>query len=305
MLDFKMLKSSVPIEHILELHRIRLRSHGDHTLIGPCPIHGGDNPTAFRVHCMRGIWHCFTRCGGGTQLDLVARLEGLTLYQAAVRLQEIADSSPTRQAPEYHPIVPAEPNPPLDFQLRLTDHPYLTEIRRLRPATAEFFGVGFCSRGLLAGRIAIPIHDHQGRLVAYVGRALNPTAPKYRFPSALRKSALVYNAHRIPRGAPCINVVEGFFDVFHLHENGYPATVALMGSTGSDSQLGRLTASGKPLNLLLDGDAAGQRGCQALAAHLQRLHHPFQAITLPPTIQPEHLSSDDLAALLGPPISSL
>ena len=63
--------------------------------------------------------------------------------------------------------------------------------------------------------------------------------------SAFRKSALVYNACRVPLDSPCINVMEGFFDVFHLHQKGYPATVALMGSTASNDQIAWLQASSK------------------------------------------------------------
>ncbi len=27
-----------------------------------CPLHGGDNPTAFRLYADGARWHCFTRC---------------------------------------------------------------------------------------------------------------------------------------------------------------------------------------------------------------------------------------------------
>ena len=42
---------------------------------GACPLHGGDNPSAFAVYETRGRqrWHCFTHCGDGDAIDFVRR----------------------------------------------------------------------------------------------------------------------------------------------------------------------------------------------------------------------------------------
>ena len=92
-------------------------------------------------------------------------------------------------------------NPPLKFALKSLDatHPYLTE-RGLTAETIAQFGVGLCtSKGIMAGRIAIPIHNEQGELVAYAGRW--PGEPpegegKYKLPAGFHKSHVVYNLHR-------------------------------------------------------------------------------------------------------------
>src|SRR6185437_758181 len=62
-------------------------------------------------------------------------------------------------------------NKPLTFVLQnlQPEHPYLTE-RGLSSETIQTFGLGFCQKGLLNGRIAIPIHNFKGELVAYAGR---------------------------------------------------------------------------------------------------------------------------------------
>ena len=63
-------------------------------------------------------------------------------------------------------------NPPLTFQLNLDPaHPYLAK-RGLSPELVAAFGLGYSSRGIMAGRICIPIHDAAGNLVAYAGRAM-------------------------------------------------------------------------------------------------------------------------------------
>jgi hypothetical protein len=62
----------------------------------------------------------------------------------------------------------------LSFSLHLDPaHPYLRE-RGLSDEDIETFGLGLASRGVMAGRIAIPIHDELGQLVAYAGRWPGP-----------------------------------------------------------------------------------------------------------------------------------
>jgi len=65
----------------------------------------------------------------------------------------------------------------------------------------------------MQGRIAIPIHDDQGRLVAYCGRALGADAPRYRFPGGFQKGQVLFNYHRARATSEHqVIVVEGFFD---------------------------------------------------------------------------------------------
>ncbi len=62
--------------------------------------------------------------------------------------------------------------------------------------------------------------------MAYAGRAVTDHSNgKYRFPTGFRKSLILYNLHRITSRS--IIVLEGFFDVFRLHQLGCPNTVAL------------------------------------------------------------------------------
>lgn len=49
---------------------------------GPCPLHGGDNPSAFVIYenHNRQMWHCFTGCGdGGDAIDFVAHWRHLSV----------------------------------------------------------------------------------------------------------------------------------------------------------------------------------------------------------------------------------
>ena len=105
-------------------------------------------------------------------------------------------------------------------------HPYLTE-RGLSKEIVRQFGLGFCSRGLMRDRIAIPIHDDSGQLVAYAGRT--PGEPpegqeRSMLPPGFMKSKAVFNLHQASELAreTGLVLVEGFFDVFRSLTPDFP-----------------------------------------------------------------------------------
>src|SRR5207302_4533175 len=109
-----------------------------------------------------------------------------------------------------------EPNKPLGFKLKGIDyrHPYLAQ-RGIDPETAEYFGVGFFSgKGSMSGRIVIPIENERGELVAYAGRSIDGTEPKYKLPAGFKKSQVLFNLCRALEedSAAAVVLVEGFFD---------------------------------------------------------------------------------------------
>ncbi|NIT57678.1 MAG: hypothetical protein GWN00_16040, partial [Aliifodinibius sp.] len=63
------------------------------------------------------------------------------------------------------------------------------------------FGLGYCAKGMHAGRIVIPIHNEQGKLVAYAGRSLKRSdtehGKKYHFPANFYKHVELFNLHRV------------------------------------------------------------------------------------------------------------
>src|SRR3569832_882904 len=88
---------------------------------------------------------------------------------------------------------------------------------------------------MMAGRIAIPIHNMEGALVGYAGRLSGEATdkrPKYKLPEGFHKNSEVFSLLRALReavGSPLI-VVEGFFDVMRRWQLGWRRTVSLLGS---------------------------------------------------------------------------
>lgn len=212
------------------------------------------------------------------------------------------DSSDSESESNPNPGV----NPPLGFALKNleTNHHYLVE-RGISQEAIEEFGVGYCSKGSMAGRIVVPIQNREAQLLGYIGRWPGDPPedrPKYKFPNGFKKSLELFNIHRAlacPEDEPLV-VVEGVFDVIHLWECGIRRCVALMGSTLADAQarliLETLPRSGH-VDIFFDEDDAGRNGRTAAATKLAG-HCYVRVIGLPKeNLQPDDLSADELTAL--------
>ena len=325
-IDFTALKRQVSIRDVLSRYGLLAGLHEKKPgrLVGPCPIHGGKNGTSFNVDLEKNVFHCFSQCGGGNVLDLVMKIEGCTIREAGEKLADWFGLSWTRrrkgeQAPEAaNPTPPkaAAPshtserngadraNPSLERPLTglNPDHPYLVE-RGLTVPTIKTFEIGYCTRGLMRGRIAIPIHDERGDLVAYAGRAVDPAFAaekgKYRLPDGFKKSFVLFNLHRAVQNADRhLIVVEGFFDCFKLTQAGAGNVVALMGATLSEAQERLLLAHSDRLTLFFDGDDAGTKCLREFYARLRRRTH-LREIHLESGEQPDRLTEDRIRELLS------
>ena len=326
--DFKAIKEAVTMQMVLGHYGITLKEKGE-SLVGTCPLHNGTNPSQFSVSAQKSIWHCFGDCArGGNVLDFVMLKEGVPLKEAGQRLiqwfnlkspplKEERKAPPAEKKPESRSKQVERPstarsgpgsaengiNPTLPFQLRSLDpdHEYL-KARDLSPETIKEFGLGFCSRGMMKGRIAIPIHNENGELVAYAGRTLEEPSeenPKYTLPPNFKKSHVLFNLHRTQEDH--LVLVEGFFDVFRLHQAGFPDSVALMGSSMSSEQEALLLERMGPhghLILMFDGDDAGRKCTEEVTKRLiQKVY--VKEVALEENEQPDKLSKEEIEKLLG------
>jgi DNA primase len=300
--SFSEVKRRVTLAQALHGYQVDwLRGSGPDQYRGRCPIHQGQGREAFHANLRRGVFHCFACGAGGNVLDFVAAMEGCSIRQAALRLQGPAGrgssrpAAPSRPGEEKLVTKKREGNPPLGFALDLDPmHPYLIE-RGLDAVTIGHFGVGYYGwRGLMSGRIAIPIHDDAGRLIAYCGRAVNGAEPRYRFPAGFQKSQVLFNYHRARSAADkSVIVVEGFFDCMRVHQAGFPTVVALMGARLSPAQQQLLTGRFSAILLMLDGDATGRAAMAQIAKDLAPACRVHQ-LRLPPNAQPDQMSSDQI-----------
>lgn len=321
--NFQEVRKRVPIEAVLlQYYRLDNLKRDGTKLSGPCPVHNGNNPRSFSVDTTRDLWHCFTKCqGGGNQLDLVAKKEDISIREAALKLQAFfcnsnAEKLPATQAEANDNKLSATrpkaskpeedhaENPPLTIKLDLKpDHPHLIQDRGLKVETIRQFGIGYCSRGILRGTIAIPIHDEEDTLVAYAGRRLKPTDirefGKFKLARGFKKEIVLYNLNRAKtyQKEQGLILVEGFFSVVKLYEFGIPNVVAAMGCELSDSQV-QLLREAKEVIVLFDGDDAGRKGAERAQAKLTP-YLPVRLVRLPDGTEPEDFSPKALRWLIN------
>jgi DNA primase len=199
-----------------------------------------------------------------------------------------------------------EPNKPLKFRLEKLEreHPYLAE-RGLTLETIVDFGIGFCAKGMMAERIAIPIHNPEGNVVAYAGRFPGEPAedtPKYKLPQGFRKSLELFNLDRAGKEPGPLVIVEGFFGCMKLQQCGCRKVVALMGSTMSAAQeelIKRHTDRYSQVIVMLDEDEAGRAGREDIAVRLAKFVFVKVHVFDEDGQQPEDLTPEAVQQLLG------
>lgn len=296
--EFGAVKAGVSMEAVLRLYGVDgLKKSGRNQLRGRCPIQrrGGDD--AFHASLAKNAFQCFFCGAHGNVLDFVAAMEGCSVRQAALQLQEcfaVGGGASESAAGSGEPkLVPEkEGNPPLRLRLRGVDpgHPYLAG-RGIAVATARYFGVGFfAGPGLMSGRIVIPIGDASGRTAAYCGRSLDGQAPRYKLPAGFRKSLVLFNLRRAAAcGSDRVVVVEGFFDCMKVHQAGLASVVALMGCSLSAEQESLLLDRFDRVILMLDGDAAGRAASRVIRARLSG-QCGAAVVSVPEGSQPDQLA---------------
>lgn len=316
--DFKAVKEAVSMLALLEHYGIAgtLKKRGEE-LRGKCPLHDGDGKESFHASLTKNAFQCFSCKAKGNVLDFVAAKEKCNVREAAVKLAEWfkvgnasaeqGSSVPKSEQEEPKPVPEkeqddGEDNKPLGFELQgiQFDHPYL-KARGIDEEIARHFGAGFFpGKGLMAGRVVIPIYDHDCALVAYAGRAIDGSEPKYKFPAGFKKSRVVFGLAALSATADSVVVVvEGFFDAIRLTQAGF-AAVALMGSTMSKRQAELLGEQFEDMDvvLMLDGDEAGRRGMLEAVALLAKQPVWIRCVWLNDGQQPDSMSGEEVARAL-------
>ena len=126
-------------------------------------------------------------------------------------------------------------------------------------------------RDRFPGRLIFPIRNERGKVCGFGARALDNSMPKYiNTPQTeiFDKGGLLYGLDRANISLRRLNqaiIVEGYMDVLMSHQHGFAQTVASMGTSLTEKQVGLLKKFTKNIILALDADAAGTEA--TLRAH--------------------------------------
>ncbi|KAA2214706.1 DNA primase [Teichococcus oryzae] len=151
---------------------------------------------------------------------------------------------------------------------------------------------------LFFNRVMFPIRDRRGRIISFGGRILGDGQPKYvngpeteLFSKRRSLYGLDLAREAAFKGAPVV-VAEGYMDVIALHQAGFGAAVAPLGTALTEDQLAELwRLTPEPL-LCFDGDAAGMRAAARTAELALALLSPERRlgfVTLPKGDDPDTL----------------
>lgn len=292
--DFAQIKQRVSILDVLTTRGLleTLRRRGQR-LTGPCPVHGGDNPTAFTVDLTKNVWFCFSGCArGGDVIELVRLLDRVSHREAAVWLSELVPTPAAVMAtPRRGPFRPFEQTLYLDH-----DVPWLRS-KGIMPMTARAYEAGaWGAGGMLAGCIAVRLHSPTGAPWGYAGRRLVGVGSKWVFPPGFPKSEVLYGQHHVDPVCDRVVVVECPWGVMRLAQLGLSA-VALLGTSLSPTQTALLSAR-RRVTLMLDGDLAGRRAAREVARRLEPVAD-VKIAALPDGCDPDDLCDDDLRERLA------
>ena len=133
-------------------------------------------------------------------------------------------------------------------------------------------------------RVMFPIRDSRGRIIAFGGRVLGDTRPKYlnspESPIFHKGQELygLYEAKKTNRSLERILVVEGYMDVVALAQLGITNAVATLGTATTLMHMQRLFKTVPEVVFCFDGDDAGRRAAwRALESTLPNMQDGRQA----------------------------
>ncbi len=148
-------------------------------------------------------------------------------------------------------------------------------------------------------RVMFPIHDRQGRTIAFGGRVLTDAKPKYlntKETSVFHKSKHLFAFDRAKDAMVATGyaiVCEGYTDVIAMHEAGLTNTVAALGTSFSADHVREISGFAKTrIVCLFDGDAAGQRAAERAVQFLDQTKLELVCVVLPDNQDPAEYLAD-------------
>ncbi|MFQ6778093.1 MAG: DNA primase, partial [Alphaproteobacteria bacterium] len=136
---------------------------------------------------------------------------------------------------------------------------------------SELLATGLCRIGnygmydFFRDKLMFPIFNANGKVIAFSGRSLDGSEPKYINTGDTvlfhkRKTIFGFNFARdaIHRANRSI-IVEGQIDAIQMQNNGFPETVAPLGTALTQDHISILCKSNRNITFCFDGDNAGQK----------------------------------------------
>lgn len=316
---------------------VPLKKRGN-SFIACCPFHNEKSPS-FNVVARKQFYHCFGCGASGNAISFVmaylnqgftdavetlASRQGMSiprdnksekiqasqsLYQLLANISQFYQQTLKHQgdaAIHYLRGRGLSGNIAKQFQLGFAPSGWNTLENRFKQHKIELIKTGMLiekddgkTYDRYRHRIMFPIHDRNGRIIGFGGRAIDANQqPKYlNSPETIifQKNRELYGLHQILQSKTTIDtilMVEGYMDVIALAQHGIPNAVAALGTATSTYHIQLLSKHTKRLIFCFDGDNAGKKAAwRALENSLPHLEHGLDArfVFLPENHDPDSL----------------
>ena len=271
---------------------------------GCCPFHNEKTPS-FSVNEEKGFYHCFGCGEHGDIISFTMKHNNMDFKSAIAELANIAGLKMPDYKPRDPNVVKREDAlfdicgraaQTYAEKLFTPDGAHALEYVRRRGFTDDMikkYRIGYapknniiankfaeskflipsglCRRGdygmydFFRDKLMFPIFNAHGKIVAFSGRSLDGSEPKYintTDTDIFHKRQTVFGLnfardaiHRANRSI----VVEGQIDAIKMQVNGFPETVAPLGTALTEDHIALLCKSNRNITFCFDGDAAGQK----------------------------------------------
>lgn len=239
-IDFAAVKSAVSIEQVLRMcDTPKLTRHGEQYR-APCPRCKSGGDRALVVTPSKAAFYCFAEKRGGDSIALLAHIHGISQREAAQAIQnhfgleKSVAKADTRTHTDHSPEptnssggrgVASSLFKVIDALLYLDPAHEALEPLGISPETIEHFGGGYASKGVMRGRLALPIHTHDGKLIAYVGLSLSDDIqPRLHFHN-FENDRYLFNLNRVTSD-DVVYVARDPLDVLRAYQEGGVTNVA-------------------------------------------------------------------------------
>lgn len=233
--DFGAIKERAKIQDVVGWLGLKMKLEKNTTLRGACTACGGDRTLAVTPNHVRsdgsiGSYYCHAEKKGGDTIGLTAHIRGVGQREAAELLQQHFGGGERREEAPKRDKQPVEKRStgydPEAYVERLDAANEALTPLGISPETYKAFKAGYASSGVHRGKLALPLHDRDGKLIGHFGRSLKDESPLLTFVSGQNPAEHIFGAHLVGDGD--LSLARDPLDVLMAYENGEQNVIAFL-----------------------------------------------------------------------------